>query len=94
MPGRERLIKAIRFYSREYLLPLLEEAQKKGEIRRDIDLEMAAFMLDAMMERLLQAYVLPYLDAVGIYQADEKRLDEIISSWLSLVKKGFTSGEG
>jgi hypothetical protein len=34
------------------------------------------------------------LDAVGIYQADEKRLDEIISSWLSLVKKGFTSGEG
>ncbi len=89
VPGRQHLIKAIRFYSREYLLPLLEEAQKKGEIRKDIDLEMAAFMLDAMMERLLQAYVLPYLDAVGIYQADEKRLDEIISSWLSLVKKGL-----
>ncbi len=91
VPGRERFIQAVRFYSREYLFPLLEEAQKKGEIKEDIDLEMAAFMLDAMMDRLLQAYVLPYLDSIGIHQADEKKLDEIIDNWLIFVKRGLAN---
>ncbi|MDL1970934.1 MAG: TetR/AcrR family transcriptional regulator [Candidatus Desulfofervidaceae bacterium] len=89
VPGRERLIKAIRFYSRDYLLPLLQEAQAKGEIRPDIDLEIAAFMLDAIMERFLQAHVLPYLDAAGIYQADMIQLDRLLDAWIDILKRGL-----
>jgi len=89
VPGREQLIKAIRFYSRDYFIPLLAEAQAKGEIRPDIDLEMAAFMLDAMMERFLQAYVLSYLDAVGIYQADIPQLESLLDAWIDILKRGL-----
>lgn len=89
VPVRENLLKAIRFYSRDYLLPILEEGKRKGEIREDIDLEMAAFMLDAMIERFLQAHVLPYLDAISIYQADEKVLEKKIDIWIDILKKGL-----
>ena len=93
VPGRKHLLKAIRFYSRDYLLPLLKEAQTKGEIRKDLDLEMTAFMLDAMMERFLQAYSLSYLDTIDIYEAKTESLEKKISIWIDILKRGLSNGK-
>lgn len=90
VPLREKLISTLRFYSHKYLLPLLERAQKKGEIRPDIDLEMAAFMLDATMERFLQAYALKYIDSIGIYKADDKAINKLVDAWIGILKKGLS----
>ncbi len=90
VPLREKLISTLRFYSHKYLLPLLEKGQKRGEIRPDIDLEMAAFMLDAMMERFLQAHTLDYMDSIGIYKADDKTIVRTVDSWIEILKKGLS----
>lgn len=90
VPMREKLIGTLRFYSHKYLLPLLEKGQKKGEIRPDIDLEMAAFMLDAMMERFLQAYTLTYLDSIGIYKADDETISKLVDAWIGIIKRGLS----
>jgi TetR/AcrR family transcriptional regulator len=90
VPLREKLISTLRLYSHKYLLPLLEKGQKKGEIRPDIDLEMAAFMLDAMMERFLQAHTLDYMDSIGIYKADDKTIVRTVDSWIEILKKGLS----
>jgi len=93
VPGRKHLLKAIRFYSRDYLLPLLKEAQTKGEIRQDLDLEMTAFMLDAMMERFLQSYSLSYLDTIDVYEAKTESLEKKISIWIDVLKRGLSNGK-
>jgi len=93
VPGRKHLLKAIRFYSRDYLLPLLKEAQTKGEIRKDLDLEMTAFMLDAMMERFLQAYSLSYLDTIDVYEVKTESLEKKISIWIDILKRGLSNGK-
>jgi len=92
VPFREKLIGTLRFYSHKYLLPLLKRAKERGEIRPDVDLEMAAFMLDAMMEKMLQAYTLSYIDSIGLYKADDKTINRLVDAWIDILKKGLANG--
>lgn len=69
LPYRNDLLLALRKYSHNYLRTLLETAQKRGEIRDEIDPNMAGFILDAVMDRFLQAQAIEHLDAgLGIFQ--------------------------
>lgn len=83
VPFRQELLRKIRLFSSDYLTSLLMEGRERGEIRKDVDLETMVFLLDAVMDRFLQAYAVSYLDSgLHLHQAKlselEKRIDELV----------------
>ncbi|MBM4277661.1 MAG: TetR/AcrR family transcriptional regulator [Deltaproteobacteria bacterium] len=85
VPFRQELLQKIRLFSSEYLTSLLIEGREKGEVRKDVNLETMVFLLDAVMDRFLQAYAVPYLDSsLHIHGAKrleiERRVDELVEA--------------
>ena len=79
IPFRDEILLSLRTYSFQYLHSLLEKARDNGELRADLNIDQACFVLDAVMDRFLQTRMIRHLDAeLGIFQAD----DEIIQTWI------------
>jgi AcrR family transcriptional regulator len=81
-PCRDLLLREVRLSSARYLRPMLEEAARRGELRPGLDLDAAVFLLDAAMDRFLQAQAVPAMDpGLGLHRADSdhaaRRLDQI-----------------
>ncbi|MGE0086217.1 MAG: TetR/AcrR family transcriptional regulator [Desulfococcaceae bacterium] len=73
-----------------YLRSLLETAKARGEIREDADLDQACFMIDALMDRFLQARVIPHLDGgLGICHCSEAEAREWISGIIRMLRSGI-----
>lgn len=90
IPLKEDLQKAIRETAHEFLFELLEEAREKNEINTDTDLKIAAFTIEAVMDRFLQARVLPFLDpGTGIYCAEKEKTEELIDEIIKILKTGL-----
>ncbi|MEJ2363811.1 MAG: hypothetical protein P8017_03870, partial [Deltaproteobacteria bacterium] len=67
-PFRADLLKTIRLFSMDYLKPIVEEGIRRGELRQGLDPEVAAFFLDAVLDRFLQAYCIAYMDSgLGLF---------------------------
>ncbi|MCG6945478.1 MAG: TetR/AcrR family transcriptional regulator [Deltaproteobacteria bacterium] len=93
-PFRADLLKTIRLFSIDYLRPIIEEAVTAGQLREDLDPELAAFFLDAVLDRFLQAYCVAYMDSgLGLYQADEKVIEERIQDCIEMVRLGMATGD-
>ncbi|MEW6376656.1 MAG: TetR/AcrR family transcriptional regulator [Thermodesulfobacteriota bacterium] len=91
-PFRHELLQKIRLFSSEYLSSLLIEGKERGEIRKDIDLKMAVFILDAMMDRFLQAYAVPFLDSgVRIYRIEREIIEERVDEIVEILRRGLAS---
>jgi AcrR family transcriptional regulator len=89
-PFRQELLQRIRLFSSEYLTSLLVEGREKGEIRKDVDLETMVFLLDAVMDRFLQAYATPYLDSgLHLHQARRSELERRIDLLVEAMKEGI-----
>ena len=92
-PFRTDLLKTIRLFSIDYLRPIIEEGVTKGQLREDLDPELAAFFLDAVLDRFLQAYCVAYMDSgLGLYQADEKVIEARIEDCIEMVRLGMAAG--
>ncbi len=90
IPYRSEMLLSLREYSLEYIQSLLETAQKRAEIRAEINLEQATFMIDAIMDRFLQARTIAHLDAgVGIYEADPHDIQQRISELIDMIRMGM-----
>lgn len=84
------LIKSVRRYSLKFLRSLLTTAQERGEIPSDLDVPKAAFVLDAVLERFLQAYGVQHLDAdLGLFKASEDQIKAWAKGIVSLLRSGF-----
>jgi hypothetical protein len=80
-------------FSIDYLRPIIEEGVTAGQLREDLDPELAAFFLDAVLDRFLQAYCVAYMDSgLGLYQADEKVVESRIKDCIALVRQGMARG--
>lgn len=89
-PFRHELLERIRLFSSEYLNSLLIEGREKGEIREDVDLKTMVFLLDAVMDRFLQAYAIPYLDSgLHIHRAKRSELERSIDGVVEVIKGGI-----
>ncbi|HOX24282.1 MAG TPA: TetR/AcrR family transcriptional regulator [Candidatus Krumholzibacteria bacterium] len=55
-PFGQRQLEELRRHSRRFLQELIERAQADGEVDRELDAERTAWLIDAMMERLLAAW--------------------------------------
>jgi len=90
VPFREEILLSLRQHSIHYLKSLLEQAQTRGEIRPGVDLDKAAFILDAMMDSFLQSHTLIHLDGgLGIYKASSDTTDIWIKDMVGLICHGI-----
>ncbi len=90
LPFRNEVLLSLREYSLEYLMSLLETAKARGELRDGLDLDMACFMLDAVMDRFLQAQTVPHLDAgLGLYHCTVDRAEEWVRELILMLRAGF-----
>lgn len=96
-PLRTEFLQKVHLFSAEYLRPVVEAGISRGDLRADIDVETAVFMLDALMDRFLQAYCVPFLDAgTHIYQAPRDELERKVDEFIKLlwIGMGATAGPG
>ncbi|HDM79041.1 MAG TPA: TetR/AcrR family transcriptional regulator [Deltaproteobacteria bacterium] len=93
-PARERYLKKIRLFSVDYLKPLIETGINRGEIHSDLDPNIAAFMLDAIFDRFMQAYAVPFFDSgSNIHGAKHEEIRTMIDQIIEILKLGFGSEE-
>ena len=89
IPFRNDMLLALRQYSLEYICSLLEEARQRGELADHVDLNRAAFMIDAVMDRFLQAQAVPYIDAgLGLFDGDMTDIQGWIKYLVEMIQKG------
>lgn len=90
LPDRNGLIKSLRGMSIKYLTEFLEVAKERGEINPDVDVNMAAFLMEAVLERFLQSYGLQHLDAgLGLYKASDEEVQRWAQGVVQLLKTGL-----
>ena len=89
IPFRAEILSSIRHYSLAYLQSLLETARDNGELREGVDIESACFIMDATMDRFLQALTLPHMDGgTGVYTAGDDELDRRIKNLCNSLLSG------
>jgi AcrR family transcriptional regulator len=89
-PFRADLLRTIRLFSMDYLRPIVEEGINRGELREDLDPELAAFLLDAVMDRFLQAYCIAYMDSgLDLFQANEEVIQARIDGCIEIIRLGM-----
>jgi len=90
IPFRQELLQKIRLFSSEYLTSLLMEGRERGEIRKDVDLKTIVFLLDAVMDRFLQAYSVPYLDSgLKLHRLKPSEMERCVDEIVTLIRKGI-----
>ncbi|MCP3952995.1 MAG: TetR family transcriptional regulator [Desulfobacterales bacterium] len=89
-PYRDDILSSLRKYSLAYLRSLLQEARDNGEIRTDLDLDQAAFLLDAVMDRFLQSLSMEHFDAgLGLYQLDRGQAEKWARELVAVTRNGI-----
>ncbi|MDH4321371.1 MAG: TetR/AcrR family transcriptional regulator [Desulfobulbaceae bacterium] len=90
VPRREELVSRVRLFPLEYMGPLCEAGQRAGAIRDDIDPAMAVFLVDAALERFLQAYAKPYLDSgLRLKEKNERQLRDAVVTMIDVLRAGL-----
>lgn len=88
-PFRDEIIDSLHQHSTNYLKSLLENARFKEELNNNIDVDKAAFVLDAVMDRFLCAHTIKHLDSgLGIYDAS----DDTTQNWISEITEMICTG--
>jgi AcrR family transcriptional regulator len=89
IPFREEVLLSLRRDSHDFLRSLLEQAKVRGEIRDGIDCDRAAFLLDAVMDRFLQARSVPHLDAgLGLFTCDQQTAEKWAVDIVDIIRFG------
>ncbi|MDY0132334.1 MAG: TetR/AcrR family transcriptional regulator [Desulforegulaceae bacterium] len=90
IPLRKDIQKKIRKEAHEFLCELLYDAKIKGEIKKNTDIKLAAFVIEAVMDRFLQTRILPFLDpGADIFGANKKKCEELINEIIIILKTGL-----
>jgi len=85
----ERLLH-LRSLGTAFLSDLIEEGIQAGELRRDMRINQAAFLMNSMLEALLRAYYSEFLaDGLGLYKADQSAIQEWIRTASDLLRSGL-----
>lgn len=94
-PLRAEFLQQVHLFSAEYLKPHVEAGMARGDLRSDLDVDMTVFFLDALMDRFLQAYCVPFLDAgAGLYHAPGHEIERKIAEFIRLLEEGLGKKQG
>ncbi len=92
IPFREDILLSIRRYSHDYLRSLIITGKQRGELRADVDPDMAGFMFDAVLDRFLQAQCIEHLDAgLGLYDISEADARRWITGLVAMLRSGLST---
>ena len=70
-------------------------AKNRGEIDPQIDVNEAAFVMEAVLERFLQAYGLQHLDAgLGLYRASDDEAQRWAQGVVRILRTGLAGTGG
>ncbi|MGQ9920294.1 MAG: TetR/AcrR family transcriptional regulator [Desulfobacca sp.] len=90
VPQRQELLRRVRQYAADYLHSLLRQGLARGELRPDLPVASAVFLLDALLDRFLQAAGVPALDVVlDLAQADAATIQARVREVLALLRHGL-----
>jgi AcrR family transcriptional regulator len=81
----DRLVRPVGAALRETVHEMLVEAQQRGEVRREIDLEAAARIINTLMIAVGDSLLLPYLDTYYQLSDGEMPLDRLLETLLDLI---------
>ncbi|WP_051694443.1 TetR/AcrR family transcriptional regulator [Desulfohalovibrio reitneri] len=93
MPGRDLFLGRARAYSAKFLRPMVERAAERGELRPDLDPDFAAFLLDAAMDRFLQACVVEEMDG-GLNLRDPAERAKRLRELTNCLRRGLGAPQG
>jgi TetR/AcrR family transcriptional regulator len=92
-PLRTEFLQQVHLFSAEYLRPLVQEGIARGDLRPDLDIDMTVFLLDAFMDRFLQAYCVSFLDAgAHLYNAPVEEIHRKVEEFMKLLGQGIGCG--
>jgi TetR/AcrR family transcriptional regulator len=90
IPFRAQLLQSILLFGRDYIVELLREGVEDGELDRRLDLDLAAFIVEAVLERFLVASAVEHMDpGLGIFSANRKDAEERSRQVVMLLKRGL-----
>jgi len=85
-----RMLASLRRESFEFLSQLITTGIERGELDPALDITRTAFMLDAILDRFLQAHMLEHLDAgLALKQADEDTTRNWAMEIVGLLRRGL-----
>lgn len=88
------LITSLRRDSFEYLSDFIETGIRRRELSPDLNLARTSFLLDAVLDRFLQAYMLEHLDAgQGLFNANEATTRERAGQVVDIIREGLETKE-
>lgn len=89
-----RLLSSLRKESFEFLSGLIEKGMERGELDPDLNVAHTAFMLDAILDRFLQAHMVQHLDAgLGLLNADREISNQWIGETVRFLRRGLEKRE-
>jgi len=90
VPRRAELVAQVRLFSLEYFGPLCELGKEQGVLRRELSCRMVVFILDATMDRFLQAYAQPSFDgALCLAEMSPERLHAEVDTIIAVLRNGL-----
>jgi len=90
VPRRPELLRAVRRFAAEYLGSLVRQGLVQGELRADLSQESAIFVLDALLDRFLQALALPAFDVtLGLDQAGPEERRARVKELVNVLRAGL-----
>lgn len=90
IPFRAQLLQSILLFGRDYIVDLLKEGVEAGELDPSLDLELAAFVVEAVLERFLVASAVEHMDPeLGIFAAKRADAEKRSLQVVLLLKRGL-----
>lgn len=90
VPEREKLLTAVRRFAADYLSSLVRQGVARGEIRPDLPVNTVIFLLDALLDRFLQATCVPAFDVtLGLDRAGEEEIRQRVRELVGLLRSGL-----
>lgn len=92
VPQREGLLRQVRQFAADYLRSLVRQGIARGELRADLPLETTIFLVDALLDRFLQALTVPAFDAtLHLERAAPEVVGQRIRELMALLRRGLAA---
>ncbi|MCL6620750.1 MAG: TetR/AcrR family transcriptional regulator [Syntrophobacterales bacterium] len=89
-PRRQELLQAVRRFAADYFTSLVRQGLSRGEIRADVPREAVIFLLDAVLDRFLQAVAMPAFDVtLGLDRAAPEEVAARGRELIELLRRGL-----
>ena len=90
VPRRDELLTAIRRFAADYLDSLLRQGLARGDLRPDLPTPTVIFLLDALLDRFLQAASVPAFDVnLGLDRATSEDLARQVRELVAVLRYGL-----